>query len=114
MAHELVLGLVVGVSVIGFGLPSLAADMPRYDPEGYCKEVASFGGDYSAMLDKSCLEMEQTAYNALKTRWDGISSYARSYCNEVALFGGGGSYNLLKSCIAMEEQAADSKKEFKF
>ena len=91
-----------------------ASDLPRYDPEGYCKDVASFSGEYSAMLDNSCLEMEQGAYDELKAGWGGYSAHAQSYCDEVARFGGKGSYDLLKSCIEMEEQAADNKKKFKF
>ena len=96
---------------VGF---ACAAEIPRYDPEGYCKVVASFGGKYSAMLDNSCLELEQGAYNELKAGWGGYSGHAQSYCDDVATFGGKGSYQLLKSCIDLEEQAAGSKKKFEF
>ncbi|WP_319413905.1 hypothetical protein [uncultured Cohaesibacter sp.] len=100
--------------MFGFGWPSLAADLPRYDPQGHCKKVASFGGDYSAMLDNSCLEIEQAAYNSLKAVWADFSGASKSHCDRVARFGGQGSYSLLKSCIEMEERAAGNKQEFKF
>jgi hypothetical protein len=98
-------------------LPAFAAgDVPRFDVERHCKEVASFGGTYSAALDKSCFDMEQSAYDNLKARWSEVSSSMAAHCSEVAAFGGPGSYSLLESCIRMESEAAGSVggREFKY
>lgn len=94
--------------------PASATELPRYDVEGHCKQVAAMGGAASAMLENSCMDMEQTAYNNLKKSWDGISAQARSHCDQVASFGGGGSYNLLESCIEMETKAAEQPRKFQY
>lgn len=51
----------------------VASDMPRLDVEAQCKEVASFGGDFSNTTNNGCIKMEQSAYNHLKTEWGSIS-----------------------------------------
>ncbi|SNY94100.1 hypothetical protein SAMN04515647_4423 [Cohaesibacter sp. ES.047] len=99
------------LSVVG---NASAQGLPRYDPKGHCKEVASFGGEYSAMLDKSCLKIEQSAYNGLKAGWEDYPQSAKRHCNQVATFGGRGSYQLLQSCIDMEIEAAKSTPDFEF
>lgn len=97
-------------------LPSaaVAAELPRYDAEGHCKKVASIGGSSSAMLENSCMDMEQTAYNKLKSSWESIPERARSHCSSVAAFGGGGSYSLLESCIDMETKEASQSRKFQY
>ena len=85
---------------------------PRYDAEAYCKEVASFGGSYSAFMDNACLAQEQTAYDGLKTKWTDLPADARTYCDEVARFGGKGSYFMLNACIEQEMQARGSRPKF--
>jgi hypothetical protein len=87
--------------------------LPQYDPEAHCKEVASFGGSYSAVLDNACLAQEQSAYDALKDNWSNVPVEARSHCDEVASFGGTGSYVLLQSCIEQELQARSSRPKFR-
>lgn len=89
------------------------AEMPRYDVETHCRTVASFGGSYSAALDKACMEMEQKAYDALKPVWPQAGA-AGAHCDEVARFGGTGSYSLLETCIDMETTAGKTKPKFKF
>ena len=50
------------LGVLLFGCrEALAADMPVYDVAGHCARLAAYGGDYSASLDKGCIEMEQRA-----------------------------------------------------
>lgn len=95
---------------------ALALELPRYDVETHCKEVAGFGGTYSASIDQSCFTMEQGAYNAIKAMWGSVSANIRKHCDEVASFGGGGSYSILQSCIEMEAEAdsANTGRSFKY
>lgn len=97
-------------------LPVMAhADTPpRYDVEAHCKEVASFGGTYSASLDNACLDQEQMAYDALKADWTNVPTDARAHCDEVARFGGHGSYNLLQACIQQETKARGARPKFRY
>ncbi|MEZ5769286.1 MAG: hypothetical protein R3D80_17655 [Paracoccaceae bacterium] len=105
--------LLLGPLAALLGSPALA-DMPRYDVEAYCKEVAGFGGEYSELMYDGCFEMEQAAYNDLKPRWDGLGATLRSYCDQVATFAGGGSYSMLEGCVQMEEQAASTNNTFQY
>jgi len=43
--------------------------IPRSDVEQHCEAVASFGGTYSATMDRACMQQEQGAYDGLKTLW---------------------------------------------
>ena len=90
------------------------AEMPRYDVEAHCKQVASVGGAYSASLYNGCFDMEQSAYNSLRSRWDGLPASMRKHCDDVASFAGVGSYSLLEGCIRMEEDAARQPKKFEY
>jgi hypothetical protein len=91
-----------------------AAEMPRYQVEAHCKEIASFGGSYSASLFNACFDMEQVAYNGLKPRWDRLPHAMRGHCDDIASFGGPGSYALLESCVQMEEAASSTTKKFNY
>ncbi|MBO9428194.1 hypothetical protein [Sulfitobacter sp. R18_1] len=110
--------LMTGISVLSLGLllsfssAAEAGSIPRYGVEAYCQEVSDFGGG-SAMLYNGCIDMEQTAYNGLKSAWSRIPAATQSYCDEVASFGGG-SYALLEGCIEMELGAASSPGKFKY
>jgi len=90
------------------------AEMPHYDVERYCTEIASLGGSMSQMMLQSCYTQEQTAYNALKPRWDSLPEAMRTYCDQIAAVGGGGSYMMLESCVKQEESAASSNTGFHF
>jgi len=108
MVVLLVLGLAGSV-------PARASSLPRYDPEAHCRKVATAIGAYSAMIDKGCLEMEQQAYDSLKSNWDVFPIDAQEHCDEVArAIGDEGSYSILKGCIEMETEAARTKKQFRF
>jgi len=87
---------------------------PRYDVEAHCKEVANFGGSYSASLDNACLEQEQNAYDGLKANWAEVPIKAREHCDEIARFGGHGSYNLLQACIQQEVKARGTRPKFRY
>lgn len=106
----------LAIATIAVSVPAFAQSLPRYDVNAYCKEVAGFGGSYSATLDKSCFSMEQSAYDAIKVGWEAVPARTRKYCDEVASFGGNGSYTLLQSCIGMEAEAdsSNSDRSFKY
>jgi hypothetical protein len=91
-----------------------AAEMPRYNVAAHCKAVAEFGGNYSEMMYDGCFQMEQTAYNNLKPRWDGLAATLRSHCDRIATFGGAGSYSMLEGCVQMEEQAGSTDNVFEY
>lgn len=93
-------------------MPTVAQEMPRYNPAGYCQEVADVSGG-SSMIYNSCIEMEQRAYNKRKASWSLISAKSRDYCDDVARVSGG-SYTILDSCIDMEVNASASTPDFKF
>lgn len=94
------------------GSSAFAAEMPRYDPEAYCKKVANTSGG-SAMIYSGCIDMEQDSYNNLKQTWGTLAEKTRKYCDRVAKTSGG-SYMMLDGCIDMETEAASNQKGFKF
>ena len=100
---------------IFFGISTVAsADMPRYDVSSHCDAIARFGGNYSATMYDGCFEMEQAAYNSLKSRWDSLNSALRSHCNDIATFASPGSYSMLEGCVMMEEQASSTNNTFDY
>lgn len=107
---------ILAIAATALSSPAFADSVPHYDVNTYCKEVAGFGGSYSATLDKSCFSMEQSAYNAVKAKWNAIPEDTRKHCDQVASFGGKGSYSLLQSCIGMETEAnsENSGRSFKY
>ncbi|MGQ3671768.1 hypothetical protein ACT6QG_05165 [Xanthobacter sp. TB0136] len=115
--RRVALGLgTIGCALAGATAPSSAQEVPRYDPEGWCKRVAESGGGSSEWLKDACLEQEQAAYDKLKPQWGTVPKKTRSWCNQVATSGGRGSYVLLEQCIDMEfasKQKNDNSK-FKF
>lgn len=99
-------------AIILLTAPALSQSLPRFDPPAYCKKISDVSGGSSAIY-KSCLEMEQDAYNDLKPSWGSLSASKRNYCEEIARFSDS-SYSILKSCVEMETDAEDSTPEFKF
>jgi|GEM_PF-2769726 len=93
---------------------SFAGEIPRFDVEASCEQLASLGGEFSNTLFNSCIAGEQSAYDGLKGAWNSIPAGIRSQCVELATLGGPGSYTLLDSCIGMEMQAADNRASFSF
>jgi hypothetical protein len=88
--------------------------IPRFDVEQHCEAVASFGGTYSAMMDRACMQQEQGAYDGLKPQWPDLPETVRAHCTEVAAFGGPGSYLMLESCVHMELDAMEEDGGFKY
>jgi hypothetical protein len=93
-------------------IASFADVVPRYAVDGYCQSVAAVSGG-SAMIYNGCIDMEQTAYDVLKSGWGDIPSRTQSYCDEVARVSGG-SYSILEGCIKMETEAANGASTFKY
>lgn len=92
--------------------PALAGDIPRYNVEAYCKQVADISGG-SSMIYNGCIDMEQEAYNSLKPLWSSVRGQQQNYCDDVAEISGG-SYSILKGCIDMESDAAGAPSTFKY
>lgn len=91
---------------------AVADTIPRYDPPAYCKSVSEVSGG-SQMIFNGCIEMEQDAYNELKSSWSALPSKTQSYCDEVARVSGG-SYSIFKGCVDMETEASGNQPGFKF
>lgn len=95
-------------------LAASAAEMPRFDVEAHCQQVASVTGSSSNTLYNSCVDMEQSAYNGLKGQWASLPASVRNHCKDVASVTGPGSYSLLESCVDMEVSAGSNRSEFSF
>lgn len=89
-----------------------AFDLPRYDVDSYCQQVAQVSGG-SATIYNGCIDMEQSAYNDLKQSWASIPGKTAKYCNRVARTSNG-SYTILQGCIDMEMDAAGNKAGFQY
>ena len=90
-----------------------AQSIPRYDPAASCEEVAATA-DGSRVIYNGCMQMEQEAYNVLKSTWPSLPASTRDSCDEVARSGGHGTYAILKGCVDMEAEAAADEPEFEF
>lgn len=90
----------------------VVAEIPRYNAEGYCQQVAAVSGS-SAMIFKGCMDMEQQSYNTLKPIWSRIPAQSKSYCDDVSRVSGG-SYSILQGCIEMEAVASNATRTFKY
>jgi hypothetical protein len=90
------------------------AEVPRFDAEGHCREVAGFGGSYSAEIFNFCVGQEQSAYNALKRDWSKYPAAAQNHCTQIASFAGPGSYEILKFCADQELEASANTKTFQY
>ena len=89
-----------------------AQSIPRYNVNSYCQQVAEVSGG-SAMIFNGCIDMEQQAYDSLKSSWSIIPNNSRNYCDQVAQVTGG-SYIILESCVDMENNAEDSPHSFNY
>ncbi len=112
MGKNLEVAILVIASCFALTGPVIAQEMPRYDPTDYCRNVSDVSGGSSSIY-KSCMEMEQDAYDKQKAQWASLDIKSREYCDQVARVAGG-SYSILDSCIGMEADASASTPEFKF
>ena len=106
----------LAAAVAALAAPAAAQDLPRFDVEAHCRAVASFGGNYSAVLDRGCFDLEQKAYDGLKGAWPSLPGSVRDHCTGVATFGGRGSYSLLEGCVKLETEATGNNagRSFKY
>ncbi len=79
------------------GTMATAADMPVYDMDAYCQELASHGGGTPELI-ADCMALEQTAQQDLALRWPALSASTQDSCIEIGMMGGA-SYDLLKACV---------------
>ena len=106
--------IIMAIFGAAVAMPATATELPRFDVEAHCQQVASMGGTASSTLLNGCMDMEQKSYNSLKQSWEQIPDQARRHCEQVAAFGGGGSYNLLEGCIDMEMKAGAQPRKFQY
>lgn len=106
--------LIAAITLAALPIIAQAQQPPRYDVEGHCETVASFGGEFSNTTFNGCIEMEQSAYNQLKGTWNDLPPNVQNHCHEVATFGGEGSYSTLQGCVQMEVSAGENRSEFSF
>lgn len=106
--------IIIGAAAMLLASGAFAQQVPRYNVEGHCEAVASFGGEFSNTTYNGCIDMEQSAYRGLKGAWTGLPGNVRRHCDEVATFGGEGSYSTLQGCVQMELSAGQDRSEFSF
>lgn len=109
MSYKKTLSIILSLA---FSSVALATDLPRFAVEGHCEEVSQVVGG-SHQIFNTCVQSEQRAYNALKSRWPSISLGIRSHCQDVAEVIGG-SYEIMQSCVQSEQNAAGQRESFSF
>lgn len=82
------------------------AEMPNYDVQRHCDKISKVAGAPSQMMLSACFDQEQSAYDALKPRWDSLPQAMRSHCDKIARVAGVGSFMMLNSCVEQEEESA--------
>ena len=103
--------IAVFAAVVIWASPALA-EIPHFDVEGRCDEVAGFGGTYSNAMFNFCINAEQDAYDALKAYWASLPPTIQEHCKEIATFGSPGSYEMLKFCVDEERDAGSNRSTF--
>lgn len=93
--------------------PAVSGNLPQYEPEDWCRAVASSGGSYSQVIMNGCIAQEQQAYDALQSAWGDETGATQSWCDQVAQSGGQGSYVILLGCLVQENHAARSPQKFR-
>ena len=86
-------------------LTAMAGAIPHYDAEQHCDRIARVGGTRSETMYRSCMDSEQSAYDALKRDWTALPAEMRSHCDQIAKVGKSGSYIMLQACIQQEQKA---------
>ena len=98
-----ILGCLVVVCVL-YAQASLAAELPQFDTDAYCENVAELGGG-SNVLKKQCLQDEKGAIRRLG-KMDEVPAKTWKYCAKMAKMADG-SYVLMEQCINDEMDAAE-------
>ncbi|MFN3232489.1 MAG: hypothetical protein ACE363_10055 [Alphaproteobacteria bacterium] len=74
-----------------------AAELPTYDMDVYCQELAQHGGG-AAELVADCMRLEETARTELALTWDSLAANTQDSCIQIGEMSGL-SYDLLKACV---------------
>jgi hypothetical protein len=69
--------------------------------------------DHPRGAGHGCIELEQKAYDELRTTCASLPERTRSHCEEVARFGGS-SHSMLQGCIELEPEVADETPTFRY
>jgi hypothetical protein len=102
----------VGVTIIGLIAATIVAadddlpyDFPRYASEATCNTayLVELDDDLRRSKVEKCIELEQTAYDLLKSVWKSVSIKNKNTCEETTK---AGSYSSLNRCI-VEKQKQD-------
>lgn len=80
--------------------------MPRYDSDGYCRQVERRTGFPTNTIVPSCIASEQESLHALRAVWPRVAEPVRGYCEERVRATTTGSYAALQGCVDMQEEAA--------
>jgi len=99
---------VLAISLFTSSCAAAAADLPSYDVEGYCRQIATATATLSGPVVNACIERERQAFSRLQGEWTELPEAMRQYClsllPRIAL-----SYVLLDTCIKKaSNSAADS------
>lgn len=96
-------------------IPSFAlADIPKFDVDKHCDNIAKTMGQSSEMIRSGCFEQEQTAYNNLKQVWDTLPKSMQSHCTAIAKTMAPGSYMILEGCVIQEQESKNDNSQFQF
>ena len=82
--------------------------MPRYDSDGYCRQVERRTGFPANSIMPSCIASEQESLHVLRALWPRVAEQVRGYCDQRVRATTTGSYAALQGCVDMQEEAAAS------
>lgn len=80
--------------------------IPRFDSEGYCRQIERRTGLDGNSIVPSCLASEQESLEALRGLWPQVPDQIRITCEQRVRATTTGSYAALQGCVDMEEEAA--------
>lgn len=94
----------VMVFVLFFSAQVFAADLPQFDTDAYCDNIAEIGGG-SNVLRKQCMKDEKASEKRL-AKINDVPDKTWKYCAKIAKVANG-SYVLMEQCISDEMDAAE-------
>lgn len=95
IARVLLVGLMASTTI-----PSLAQDMPAYDPTRSCIDAARRAGARDNMAAPECVQGETEARGSVARVWSDLSASARQRCLRLA--DRRQSFLILSSCVERE------------
>lgn len=91
---------------------AIAADLPDYDVDGYCKGLYEENGVLDQRMYNYCIQTEQEAYDSLKANWEILDANAVASCTDL-YDNPNDPYRMLKYCIEQQTAAAAAVPTFK-